>query len=84
MIDGGNPVFELLFNVTPYSISKPLNAAYLEWKNSPCVGKKYVWFEHHAEIYFGIKGTVDYTRRTFKLDEVVDQEKYLLFVLKYS
>ena len=81
----GGTVFELLFHVTPHDMSRPLNKAYLEWKRTSAFdGKKYIWFEHHAEVYFGIKGTVDYNRMKFKLDEVVDQEKYLLFVLKYS
>lgn len=78
-------MFEVLLNVTPAGVSKPLNKAYLEWKHQwPPHGKKYVWFEHHAEMELGIKGTIDYTRRTFSIDEILDQEKYLMFMLKYS
>ena len=67
-------------------LSIPFSNGYAEWKNSPCTNghKKYVWFEHHSEIEFGIKCTVDYHSRFISNIEIVDEGKMLWFVLKFS
>lgn len=61
------------------------NRAYRDWKdNWPSDGKKYVWFEHHAEIVLGFKCQVDYSARIAFQFEVVDEQKYTMFLLRYS
>lgn len=65
-------------------IQTALNNAFRDWKYSPVVGKKYVWFDHHAEEVLGIKCEVDYHSRIATVGEILDQEKFILFMLRYS
>ncbi len=68
-----------------YHIRPQLNNAYLEWKNQwPPHGAKYVWFEHHAEMVLGIKCEINYDSRIAYNVNIIDEEKYLMFMLKYS
>lgn len=71
--------------VTPASLQQPLANAYHDWKHIwPADGKKFLWFEHHAEIVLGIKCTVNYDNRQINVEHVLDEEKYLLFMIKYA
>ena len=61
-----------------------LNNAFTDWKYSPVTGKKYVWFDHHAEAVLGISCEMDYSSRIAHVRAIVDQEKFILFMLRYS
>lgn len=65
-------------------IQTALNNAYHDWRDSPCVGTKYVWFEHHCEMVLGIKCEVSYDNRIVNVQRIVDKEKFLMFMLRYS
>lgn len=66
-------------------LNKQFNSAYQAWRTGKFGnGKWYVWFEHHAEMVLGIKCEVNYNRRTADRFEVVDEEKFMMFMLKYS
>ena len=72
------------FWVEQTDLYSPVNRAYEDWFSSPVVGTKYVWFEHHAEILLGFKCRVDYDHARITDIEVVDQNKFLLFQIKFS
>lgn len=75
----------LFVNGNHGKIQTPLSNAYIDWKsNWPGTGPKYVWFEHHTEMVFGIKCDIDYHSRIVSNIEIVDGEKFMLFMLKYS
>lgn len=61
-----------------------VNRAYEDWFRSPIVGKKYVWFEHHAEIVLGFKCSVDYHGSKITDISIVDPKKFMVFQIKYS
>lgn len=61
-----------------------LNNAYTEWKNISCLdGKKYIYFEHHCAELHGCTFVYDYNTRTFHSWRIIDEHKYMLFLLKY-
>lgn len=62
-------------------IALALGRAYEEWKNWQ--GKKYLYFEHHCEDLYGCTFTYDYTRRMFYSWRITDEQKYMLFLMKF-
>jgi hypothetical protein len=77
---------ELWINDKEYHHIRPqLNSAYHAWRNGKFGnGPWYIWFEHHAEINLGIKCEIDYNSRIAHNVDVVDKEKFMMFMLKYS
>jgi hypothetical protein len=68
-----------------FYIRAHLNNAYQAWRNGKFGnGPWYVWFEHHAEINLGIKCEMNYDRRTAHDIRIIDEEKFLMFMLKYA
>jgi hypothetical protein len=68
-----------------YHIRPQLNNAYHAWRNGKFgPGPWYIWFEHHAEIVLGIKCEINYDSRIAFNVSVVDEEKFMMFMLKYS
>lgn len=67
-----------------YHIRPQLNSAYQAWRAGKFDGPWYVWFEHHAEMVLGIKCEINYNSRTAYDVRIVDEEKFLLFMLKYA
>ena len=62
-----------------------LNNAYREWKNiSVLDGKKYIFFEHHCEVYYGCTFVYNYNNHSFQRWLVTDEKKYMLFLLRWS
>lgn len=60
-----------------------LNNAHTEWKKWDNVGKKFIYFEHHCDVYFGCTFVYDYNNRTFHSWRVTDEEKYMMFLLRW-
>lgn len=61
-----------------------LDKAYTEWKNiSALDGKKHIYFEHHCDTYFGCTFVYDYNRRNFSSWRITDEQKYMLFLMKF-
>ena len=67
-------------------IGDAINNAYLDWKNTSAyvTPAKYIWFQHHTEIVLGFSCRVDYDSRIVSDIEVVDEGKFMLFMLRYS
>ena len=62
-----------------------LNKAFNEWKSTcPLDGKKYIYFENHCEALYGCNFVYNYTDRTFHSWRITNEQKYLLFLLKYQ
>lgn len=67
------------------TVGLALNKAFNDWKGiSPIDGKKFVYFEHHCEVFHGMKFDYDYQHRTFRNFAILDEGKYTLFLLKYA
>ena len=59
-----------------------LDSALKEWK--AVTGKKFIYFEHHCEVYYGMKFDFDYDKHTARNFRVIDEKKYLLYLLKHD
>ena len=64
-------------------VRRALNKAYDEWKSWENVGKKFIYFEHHCDVYFGCTFVYNYTARRFSSWRITNEQKYLLFLMKF-
>jgi hypothetical protein len=66
-------------------IQHQLDNAYQSWRSGKFgSGPWYIYFEHHAEMNLGIKCQINYDNRTASNINVIDEEKFMMFMLKYS
>lgn len=66
------------------SLSTPMKNAFVSWKQWRPNGKKYIYFEHHCEVFYGIRFNYNYDQNTYTNLQILDEKKYMLFLLKYS
>ena len=67
---------------TPHPVVKAMQSRYHEWIAEPLTGAKYVYFEsllkHECGLDVIFSDGATYTK------EIVDEEKYTLFLLRYA
>lgn len=67
---------------TPGPVVRAMQKRYHEWLGEPLSGAKYVYFETLLKDLYGLD--VLFSDGTTYTKEIVDEEKYTMFLLRYA
>lgn len=68
--------------ITPVPVLRAMQKRYQEWEIESLNGTKFVYFEPLLKDLHGID--VVYSNNKWHTKEIVDEEKYTMFLLKYT
>lgn len=68
--------------ITPEPVLRAMQKRYFEWVAEPVTGTKYVYFEPLLKDAHGVD--VVYSNNKWHTKTIVDEQKYAMFLLKYT